>query len=70
VVADGAAIELPAGGEFKNARWVSFAHAAARTVGFRRGLYRQLRAAFAPSVAALRASRRQRAGARTTGRSR
>jgi putative (di)nucleoside polyphosphate hydrolase len=70
VVADGAAIELPAGGEFKNARWVSFAHAAARTVGFRRGLYRQLRAAFAPSVAAVRASRRQRAGARTTGRSR
>ena len=69
VVADGAAIALPAGGEFKAARWVSFSHAASRTVGFRRGLYRQLRAAFAPSLAGLVSPLRPRAGGRSAGRS-
>jgi len=57
VVTDGAAIELPPGGEFTAARWVTFEQAVARTVGFRKALYRQLHGAFAPTVAALATAR-------------
>ncbi len=50
-LADETAVQLPPHGEFRAAKWVTFDQAVARTVGFRRALYRHLRREFQPVVA-------------------
>ncbi len=52
MLADETAVRLPAHGEFRAATWVTFDKAVARTVGFRKALYRHLRREFQSSIAA------------------